>query len=263
MKPTIKARRALKGQKRPASARKPDRHLTTAEGDDGLPGPPYAVGSHGPTYMVPADGACAVSDASGPVFHRPCTPPPEDWDAGGLTATQRKELTMNRTPTWAWIALAAVVILIAWVGYAYAQEAVVVTEDTTIVTIPWALWLEGIKDIVIAIAVAGLAWIMRHLPAHLIGLMKMFRVEQMIGRAIENAINSVAGASKDKPLTVDLGNAVVARSVQYIIDKAPEWMVEWTGGQKNLREMVIARLDLDPESSVEAKGGELVINRKR
>lgn len=165
---------------------------------------------------------------------------------------------MNRIPTWAWIALAIVVAMVLWTVFAYAQEAVIV-ENPDVVVVPWAVWLEAGKDTIIGIAVIVFGWLLRYLPGQAVAAIRIFRVEQMLIRALDNAINSVAGANRDKPLTVDVGNEVLAKALQYVIDKAPATLVEWMGGRTNIAEMLIARMKLSSSAAVVKDSGKPVI----
>jgi len=56
------------------------------------------------------------------------------------------------------------------------------------------------------------------------------------------------GASKDKSLTVDVGNKVLAQALQYVIDHAPDWLTDWMGGPEQIAQKIVARLNLRPDA---------------
>ena len=74
--------------------------------------------------------------------------------------------------------------------------------------------------------------------------------EQWLGRAIDGAYNAVDGATRDRLLTVELGNAVLARALQDMIDNAPAWLVTWLGGEAGIRRAILRRLDLEAKAAI-------------
>lgn len=101
------------------------------------------------------------------------------------------------------------------------------------------------------------AYALRHLPAVVVSILRTAQVEQMIPRAIDFGINAVAGAVKDKVLTAEIGNAVIAQALNYIVKWAPKALITWMGGEDGIRAKIIARLDLHPDVSVMPAGSVL------
>lgn len=138
------------------------------------------------------------------------------------------------------------IALLVIVNIAHAQ-------DTTIVTISWGQIVQDWASAILSIALAGLAaawaWLGRSIPSQVFAILVSLRAEQFLQKAIEYGINAVAEASKDKRLEVNVGNAVLAKALQYIVDNAPGWLIAWMGGKEVIAEKIWARLDLAPGAS--------------
>src|SRR6266705_1401406 len=95
------------------------------------------------------------------------------------------------------------------------------------VTIPYGDWIKAATDILgVAIWPALAAWLAKlvgnsHLPAALITLIKTLLADQLLGKAVAWGLNSVAGATAGKRLSVHIANQVVAEAVQYAVDHGP------------------------------------------
>jgi len=63
-------------------------------------------------------------------------------------------------------------------------------------------------------------------------------------------LNSVAGATASKTLSVHIANQAVAEAVQYAVDHGPAWLINWLGGADAIRQKIIARLTLEESASV-------------
>lgn len=122
--------------------------------------------------------------------------------------------------------------------------------DTTI-TLPVGSWLGAASEMIGPILAAAFMFMIRKLPSQVAAFLMTMRVDQLLQMAISYGINAVSGATKDKPLTIDVGNEVVARAAQYAIDNAPGWLVSWMGGVQGVREKIIARLDVEPSASIQ------------
>lgn len=122
--------------------------------------------------------------------------------------------------------------------------------DTT-VSIPLQPFAEALLPTIGTLLLGVIAWGFRKLPESVVSILRTARVEQLLARAIDYGINTVKGASKDKVLDVNVGNAVVAQAARKAIEWSPKWMADWLGGEKGIRERIIARLDLSPEAGIE------------
>lgn len=139
--------------------------------------------------------------------------------------------------------------LAAFAADAAAPETVAqATSETTKVT--WAYgsviaqWAGAISTLVFA----GVAWLLRLLPGQIYAMLLAARADQVIQKGIDYAINMAVGASKDKQLTVDVGNKVLAQALQYVIDHAPDWLQAWMGGPEQIAQKIVARLNLEPQA---------------
>lgn len=155
-------------------------------------------------------------------------------------------------------ALCAVAILVAFPVSAFAQAAATTT-TTTVVSTPLGDWLASIQpvltDIDTALVGVAVAVLLRFLPAGLKAIVSSFltpQVEQLLANAIGYGINTVVGAEKGKSLDINVGNAVAAQALQYVIDHGPSWLISWAGGATLIEQKIIARLDLVAGTSVAA-----------
>lgn len=145
------------------------------------------------------------------------------------------------------VLLAAVGLMSLFSVAAYAQAA---ASTTTSVSLPIGDWIGYAAEFIGAIAAAAVAWLLRKLPASIQQVLTTMQAEQLLGKAIDYALNAVAGAEKGKTLDVKVGSAVVASAVQYVVDHGPAWLVEWLGGAAAIEEKIIARLNLDATAAV-------------
>ncbi|MET4720747.1 hypothetical protein ABIF63_004853 [Bradyrhizobium japonicum] len=126
------------------------------------------------------------------------------------------------------------------------------TGETTKIT--WAVgatvsqWADAFE----AIAIAAVAFLLRKIPAQFGSILMTMHVDQVLNKAIDYAINMVKGATKDKTLDVDVGNAVLARALQYVLDHSPAWLQSWMGGPEQIAQKIIARLNLAPDAVPDA-----------
>lgn len=118
------------------------------------------------------------------------------------------------------------------------------------VSIPVNDWLAALASVGGPILAAVVVWLIRKLPAQVASLLMAMRVDQLLMKAITFAINSVKDATHDKPLTIDLGNDVVEKALQYAIDHGPAGLIHWMGGADMIREKIIARLNIEAKAAV-------------
>jgi len=154
------------------------------------------------------------------------------------------------------VIVALIVLLAALVAFAvpsFAQDAggVVVMVPPTEVVFQWgdffAILLANIADpqSVAWTAVAGaLAWLITRLPAPAQWAFNLFKVDQLLLRSLQAAINSTKGATAGQTLNVAVGSEVLAKALQYAIDNGQAWLINWMGGRKGIEEKLIARMEL-------------------
>jgi hypothetical protein len=129
---------------------------------------------------------------------------------------------------------------------AWAQAVV----DQFRVQVPVSDLVQSLGDFIGPLLVTVALVMVRKLPKQIGDILVGMKVEQVLQRAIDFAINTVVGATKDKPLTLDVGNAVVANALQYVIDHAPGWLINWMGGTDLIREKIIARLNVEAKAAL-------------
>lgn len=130
-----------------------------------------------------------------------------------------------------------------------ASGAPVATAAADAVSVPIGDWLAG-ASAYLGEALAALALLMlRRLPSQLVALLQTLRVEQLLEKAIQYGVNSVAGASTGRVMTITVGNKVLAEAMRYAADRAPASIIRWIGGPERLAEMIWARLELDSVAS--------------
>jgi hypothetical protein len=123
---------------------------------------------------------------------------------------------------------------------AFAQAA----PSPTTVGIPWGDWLAAAANAINILLVGLVGVAFRHLPEQVVAILRTLRVDQLLEKAIDYGVNATAGAVRGRIATFDIGNAVVAEAMRVAIDNGPGWLLGWVGGEKGLREKIIARLEL-------------------
>jgi hypothetical protein len=163
-------------------------------------------------------------------------------------------LSASRYRLAALLAAPIAILLVLHAGTAFAQEA------ASTVAVPIGDWIGKSSGIIGSLLGVLVIWLFRQLPAGIVQILRTMQVEQLLDKAITYGINAVAGASKDKVLTVNVGNAVIAQAAQYAIDHAPGWLIGWLGGETAIRQMIIARLNLEPVATIAPNGTRLMGN---
>lgn len=131
-----------------------------------------------------------------------------------------------------------------------ALAAPALAQSATEVQLPLGDWVKAAGEWVGPLLVATVLMMIRKLPPQIASLLMSMRVEQLLKRAIGYAINATASATADKPLTLDVGNKVVAEALAYAIKHGPLALIEWMGGADAIREKIIARLDIKPAEAL-------------
>ena len=144
----------------------------------------------------------------------------------------------------------AVFHVAAFAADAAAPETVAqsVSEGTKVT---WA-WGATVSQAGQAIAwlLASVAMVLlRKLPANIVAIFGNARVELLINNGINYGLNAVAGAVKDKTLSVNVGNEVLAKALQYAVDNSSSWLQDWAGGPEGLAKKIWGRLNLGEGAS--------------
>lgn len=118
-----------------------------------------------------------------------------------------------------------------------------------IVNIPWGDWLALFVTAFGGVFAAIAAWALRFLPGWLKTALMLVRIERVIQDAVDQGVAKVAGAARGQKLTVEVGNEVLEAAAEYAVRTAGD-VVEWLG-ESDLRDKILAKLDLEPDSTVE------------
>src|SRR6218665_1368775 len=152
--------------------------------------------------------------------------------------------------------LGLVLIDMAMPYAAYAAEGTETvaqaTSESTKVTWAWGSVVSTWASAVAYLTAAVIAWAFRFLPSQVVSILTMLRAEQFIGKAIDYGLNAAKDAAKDKVLTVDVGNQVVAEALAYILNLAPAALIKWMGTPEQIAQKIWARLNLEPAATAEA-----------
>lgn len=150
--------------------------------------------------------------------------------------------------------LAAALLVAAFTFPAFA--------DGTAVTVPWGdivnQLLPALDQILVVVILGLAAFASRHLPGWAQGLVTnqmLTALEPYLQQAVDWGIASVSGASKDKVLSIDVANSVVAQAVQFFVDHAPAFLLAKVGGVDMLRQKIIAMIqELLPDEATVMQG---------
>lgn len=127
---------------------------------------------------------------------------------------------------------------------ALAADTAPATGETTKVTWTYGATIAQCASAIGTLLFAGVMWALRLLPSQVYAVIVSMRADQLLQKAIDYGINMVTAATKDKALTADVGNAVLAQALQYVIDHAPDWLQSWMGGPDAIAQKIVARLNL-------------------
>lgn len=127
-----------------------------------------------------------------------------------------------------------------------------VAASPTTVSIPIGDYAASAVPFINSILLALIGWLFRKLPGNFVAILKTMQADQLLTKAIDYALNAVAGAAKGKVLTVDVANHVLAEALNYALSHGAGWLVTWLGGEQVIAQKIIARLNLDTDAAVVA-----------
>lgn len=151
------------------------------------------------------------------------------------------------------IVLAFIVLGLLIVAPAMAQQ---VGGDGQ-VSIPWGDWLAASASTLVTLAASALAFALARLPASINAMIKTWRVEQLLERAVAYGINTVAGAAKGHTLSVPVANKVIEQALEYAVENGSDALVKWMGGADAIEKKLIARLDVEKDAALRVASGSL------
>ena len=138
--------------------------------------------------------------------------------------------------------------LFAVAAIGLAVTAFAQTTGTT-VEIPIGDWVKAAGGWVGPILGAAVLFLIRKLPPQIAAILTTLRVDQLLDKALSFAINKVAGASHDKPMTIDVGNKVLAEALDYAIGHGAPAICQGMGGADMIRGKLLARLKPDAQAA--------------
>ena len=149
---------------------------------------------------------------------------------------------------WVPVVLLLLAVLAPAIGFAAdgttPETVAQATGEGTKITWAYGAVIQQWSTAIGTLILAGVTWALRLLPAQIYGILVSLRADQLLGKAIDYAINMVKGASKDKELSIDVHNEVLAKALQYVLDNAPGWLQSWMGGPEQIANKIIARLNI-------------------
>lgn len=134
---------------------------------------------------------------------------------------------------------------------------VVINQD---VSIPYGQWIEDLGDIakswLIPTVLGMLTYVTgKYVPLPLRGIANNIlrrEAEQLLEKAIEYGINATAGAERDKTLTVDVGNEVLRKALNYALSNGWVKLIDFLDGPDGILQKLFARLDIPIESNADS-----------
>jgi hypothetical protein len=148
------------------------------------------------------------------------------------------------------VGLVAVATVVGLHNAASALADTLSVDTTTLkptITIPTTEWIKAAGEFITPLLAALVGVLFRNLPESVVAILKSVRVDQLLEKAIQYGVNSVANANPDGKITFEVGNEVVANAANYFIQHGPGWILGWIGGPELLRQKIIARLNVAPE----------------
>lgn len=124
------------------------------------------------------------------------------------------------------------------------------------VQVPYGDWIATLLHSLLAFAAAVAAAVLARVSPNIREYLDMGArmagqrsANELLEKAIGYGINTTEGAVHGKVLTVKVGNEVLERAFEYAVRHAPG-LVATMGGLAQVREKIIARLDLEPAAAI-------------
>lgn len=139
---------------------------------------------------------------------------------------------------------------------ASTPEAIAAAKEDTSVTIEWGNMLNYAVKTLSAVLATALLAILTYASTFIPGFAGLaFKVflsnyaEKLIQNLTDYAVNAVAGATKDKKLTIGVGSEVIAAAIQRALtlqneDKLLKWVISLLGGPAGIGEKVFRKIDM-------------------
>jgi hypothetical protein len=140
------------------------------------------------------------------------------------------------------IALSALVLVLG--APALAADVVPVS-----VVVPYGEWVGAVLPYAGYALAAVALWGVRMLPPQFSALAHVLQAESLIAAGISYGINTTAGATRDKTLTLHVANPVLAAALEYVLTIAKPSVLAQLGSPAVIAKMIWAKLDLPAESA--------------
>jgi hypothetical protein len=139
--------------------------------------------------------------------------------------------------------------------------AAMVPEGTNVV-IPWGAWLSDLASTIGTLIFAIVVWGLRKLPQHIVAILKTVQAEQLLQKAIDYGINATADAAKDRTLSINVANSVIASAASYAVENGAPTIIRWLDGAEGISQKVIARLKVeDGAQAIKAPDGTSLLSK--
>jgi hypothetical protein len=140
------------------------------------------------------------------------------------------------------IALSALVLVLG--VPALAADVVPVS-----VVVPYGEWIGAVLPYAGYALAAVALWGVRMLPPQFSAIAHVMQAESLITAGISYGINTTAGATRDKTLTLHVANPVLAAALEYVLTIAKPSVLAKLGSPAVIAKMIWAKLDLPADSA--------------
>jgi len=117
------------------------------------------------------------------------------------------------------------------------------------VIVPYGDWIGAVLPYAGYALAAVALWGVRMLPPQFSAIAHVMQAESLITAGISYGINTTAGATRDKTLTLHVANPVLAAALEYVLTIAKPSVLAQLGEPAVIARMIWARLDLPAESA--------------
>jgi len=121
-------------------------------------------------------------------------------------------------------------------------------DTTTTVQIPVSDVTGAVAQYVALALVGAFMWGFKFLPQQVCAMLMTMRVDQLLTRAVTFGINSVAGATKDRIISIDVGNRVLKEALTYALMHGGTLVKRFAGSPVDLAEKIWSRLELPADA---------------
>lgn len=130
---------------------------------------------------------------------------------------------------------------------AFAAE--VATGGDTTVTLPYGPWITAIAqtatEVLVPIITAAIGVAAGKLPWYASMWFTTQRVDRMVQLVADYAVNSEAGATAGKAITVDVGYTVLKVGLERALSSLPQWLNDAASGTKGITERLFRAFQSD------------------